>query len=580
MPNRLEQIVAVTALAAGATTAVAVGLSNNNVALIADVLERDNPNFEVVSCTATLLTVKNNGAAVGNCNFLLTYWCTPQRVFGSNATQQLSPAPFVVGGSAGTGVADASSLVLQFQPGGTGTGPVVFNSFADLYAELVSLRTANGGGKYAIGYDSSLAAVTVPAGTYNLTNVDQIGLGGRQVAISYADGTVFTGARKWKDLLVTNLNTTTAPITDPVNDDQFVLDNTVWQTTTGINIAMVAYTLNGGGNTNVTVWLTEGSAIGGSETGRVFATNGSNQLRLKLDSSSSIAVPAAVQSTGGTPVLVVTAPSMKQVPGLFSNWGVATGYTTPGPTQTTPASLRPNPYDAAPATAAIATAAMGQWLRGNSAGGTFVQDLPAIGGATFTAPGTFLLITDPGNGGTPIEVNPAGTDTINGSTNSQFVPGAGAMLLVPNGRSAAASDWSIVGVYGADRVMAPDMWFRDNIAAADAGSVLTTRLSTFNQWQTSRAGSCTGLAVRLSALVTQGTITVTVTVGGAPTALSVVITAGNQGANLTLPAGTVNFTAAVAAGIGMSIATSADLLPAGTNDLEATLECAMNGLAA
>lgn len=100
MPNRLVQVVTVTNLAAGDTTTVAVGLSNNNDALIADVLARDNLAFEVVSCTATLLTVTNNGPTTGSCNFQLMYWNTPQRVFGDNATQQLAPAPFIVGGAA------------------------------------------------------------------------------------------------------------------------------------------------------------------------------------------------------------------------------------------------------------------------------------------------------------------------------------------------------------------------------------------------------------------------------------------------------------------------------------------------
>ena len=123
MPNRLEQIVTATDVAAGDTVALAVSLSNNNNALTADILERDNPAFEIISCTATLLTVKNNGSGVESGNFLLTYWNTPQRVFGDNAVQQLAPAPFIPGGSAsGTATPIPQRLLSPgWSPGSAGT---------------------------------------------------------------------------------------------------------------------------------------------------------------------------------------------------------------------------------------------------------------------------------------------------------------------------------------------------------------------------------------------------------------------------------------------------------------------------
>lgn len=471
-----------------------------------------------------------------------------------------------------------------YKPGSGATGPVVWDDFDDLYAALDAQRTANGGGCYSIEIDDSITspAVMGTAVTYDMTSVQWVGAKrtALQATCTMPDGAAYTGLRVFRNLVVTNLNTTTSPLTGVVAGDQFILENTTLQTTTGVTVPMIAY--SGINNPNaVTIWVLEGSTLGGSETGRVINGAGSAQLRLKLDALSAITVPAAISCTGGTPVLVVTAPSMAQIPGLFTNWSgiYATG---PGAVLPTPMSLRPLPFLQAPSTIAVA-AAMGYWLRLTSSGGTFVQTLPAIDGATFTAPGTLLLLTDPtSNNGTPIEFAAAGTDTINGSAAHQFVPGGGAMLLISNGRpTGGVGDWSIVAVYGNDRVMVPDLFKVDNIAANTPSTVLPTVLSVNNVWQPPRPGAITAIAVRLSAPVTQGSITVTATVGGIAGTLQAVITAGNQGANVTQPAGSHdNFTVAVAAGIGLRYESSADLLPDGTIDLEATVEAAMCGLAA
>ncbi len=580
MANILQQVVTATALAAGATIGITHGIGFAGVAKIPDRVFRDNDVFTIVSCTSTTLTVRNEGTVAATGNFLLQYDHTYLREFGDNATQQLTPAPFIPGGAAGTppATSSASSLVLQFQPGGAETGPIVFNSFSDLYAELVAQRTANGGGKYAIGYDSTLGAVTVPAGTYDLTNVDQIGLGDAPVAVSYADGTVFTGARRWKDLIITNLNTVTAPHTDVANGDVLVFDNTVVQTQTGGVIGMFAFALTAG--QNATLWFTEGSTLGGSETGTVLSIgNGAGQTRIKLDALSSIAVPTAITNNGfGTPVLVITAPDMIQVPNI-ANW-TGSGSTSPGPTFTGPASLLPIPYLSAAQGAAV-TATHGAWLRLTSGGGTFTQPLPAINGVAAAAPGVLLLATDPADGGNPIPLVPPGTDTIQGSANPQFIPNGGALLLASNGRgSGGVGDWSIVAMFGSDRVVSPVIWGVDNIPAASALAVLPAKNSLFNTWQTARGGSITGMAVRLSAQVTQGSITVVVTVGGIDGTLTATISAGQQGANLTQRAGSAdNFTAAVAAGVGFRYSSTADLLPAGTLDMEVTMEAALTSLA-
>lgn len=103
MGNRLRQILTFTNIGAGATSAQVPTLVINDVPKIPDKIYLDNASFGVVSCTATLLTVINNGAAVGSCNVYLEHEHSFDREYGNTAVQQLVPAPFVVGGSNGAG---------------------------------------------------------------------------------------------------------------------------------------------------------------------------------------------------------------------------------------------------------------------------------------------------------------------------------------------------------------------------------------------------------------------------------------------------------------------------------------------
>lgn len=414
MPNRLLQVVTSTALAAGATEVLTIGLSNNNNALKPDILQRDNPVFEIVACTATQLTVTNVSDSAATCNFFLTYFQSTQRVFGDNATQQLSPAPFIVGGAAGTVPATSapSSVVLQFQPGGTGAGLTVFNSFSALYAELVALRTANGGGKYAIGYDDSLAAVTVPAGTYDLTNVDQIGLGSTPVLVTYADGTVFTGARSWKNLIIVNANTTTAPITDAVAGDEFFLERAVLSSTTASIIPVIRLLVTG----TFSIWMSNGSALaggsslGGTETGRVVGVGGgppAKHLQIFMDASCALPVPDALVGAGGSDILI-EAPSGTQIP-VVTTWISAAA----NPILFNPPSFRSNPYLGVPSNAPV-VARHGQWLRINSTG-NITQPLPAISTATSSLSGAGVALTVSNvSGGGLVTLTPEAGDTIMG----------------------------------------------------------------------------------------------------------------------------------------------------------------------
>ncbi len=59
---------------------------------------------------------------------------------------------------------------LVYRPGSGLSGPTVFEDWVALYARLQILRLANnGGGCYTI--DTGDSPATIPAGTYDMTNV-------------------------------------------------------------------------------------------------------------------------------------------------------------------------------------------------------------------------------------------------------------------------------------------------------------------------------------------------------------------------------------------------------------------------
>lgn len=124
---------------------------------------------------------------------------------------QITPA------SGGGGVASASN-VLTYRPGGTDVGPIVFNDFDALYAQLVALRTAaSASGLFTIVFDNSLGATIVPASTFDFARTEWTAgepTGGSLIDIPIADGAVITNLLILSGVLrITPASTTTPPIT-------------------------------------------------------------------------------------------------------------------------------------------------------------------------------------------------------------------------------------------------------------------------------------------------------------------------------------------------------------------------------
>lgn len=437
MATRLQQIVS-QAVAAGATVAISHSLNVNGVAVIPDYISRDNMGFTGVGATSSTVTVRNDTGALATITLRLRYYHTIDRVYGNAATLQLSPAPFWDGGAAAIMGAGAFTEFV-YQPGGTATGPLVFASFPTLYAAMVAARVAGGGNiPIILGYDTSLGAVTVPAGTYDLTNVTEVGVGnGAPVAVAYADGTVFTGQRRWRNLIVTNLNTTTPPNTDAADGAMFFLDRTVLSTTTGINIPLIRFGVAG----TFTAWLENGSAfgggtsLGGTQTGRVVGITGvaAKHFQIVLDASSQL-----VESTlvgGAAADLVIEAPSAAQIP-VVAGWTSA----ATNPVVLAPASYQPVPYLGVPSAGAV-TLTHGAYARVDGTGGV-TQPLPAIGAATagHTGAGVATFIANTSTTGS-ITVTPNGADTIQDSLGTYRIPPQVTMVFISDG----VGNWRVLG---------------------------------------------------------------------------------------------------------------------------------------
>ncbi len=110
--TRLNQILTFTAVAPGATVALAHGINVNGRLVKPDIVFRDDGDFSIVSVTTTTVTVKNNGANVATLNVWLWRQHTIDRAYGGSATTDLTPQPFIP--AAGGGSSGVAQEVFRF----------------------------------------------------------------------------------------------------------------------------------------------------------------------------------------------------------------------------------------------------------------------------------------------------------------------------------------------------------------------------------------------------------------------------------------------------------------------------------
>jgi hypothetical protein len=124
------------------------------------------------------------------------------------------------------------SCCLEFAPGSGAAGPVVFDDFDDLYAQLQAMRAAApDGGCYEILFNDLDAACVIPGNTYDMTQTKWVGksdpfsnpFGIGVVSLAISADAVITGLREIVHLAVESLDPANPPITDIGPNDTFYL---------------------------------------------------------------------------------------------------------------------------------------------------------------------------------------------------------------------------------------------------------------------------------------------------------------------------------------------------------------------
>lgn len=122
-------------------------------------------------------------------------------------------------------VGGAASNSLIYRPGGGQTGPVIFDDWTALFAQLQALRAgSNGGGTYDIVMEDGFAVgpIIFPVGSYDMTGVTWAGnagplsLFGSQSHVRIDEGVVFPNLVSFRGVLrFENAATATSPIPLP-----------------------------------------------------------------------------------------------------------------------------------------------------------------------------------------------------------------------------------------------------------------------------------------------------------------------------------------------------------------------------
>lgn len=121
MSNRIFNILTFTNIAGGASSSQNHLLSVNDVAKIPDFIWGNNEQFSI-SGNSTQITVTNNGAAAATINVFACWLHSVLREFGSDATLNLTPDPYIlIGGGQGGSPSGNEQRFLYTATGAEGT---------------------------------------------------------------------------------------------------------------------------------------------------------------------------------------------------------------------------------------------------------------------------------------------------------------------------------------------------------------------------------------------------------------------------------------------------------------------------
>jgi hypothetical protein len=473
---------------------------------------------------------------------------------GANISALIAHAPVVTIGAINDGGAAAGGGApncLTYQPGGGLSGPVIFDTWADLMTQLDTLRAAaNGGGCYDILIDDSVTSpAVIPAsgglpGAYDMTNVRMKGApatGALRAEVQLADTVIFTNLRHVVNLTIDHAGIGST-IEDLVASEEFIMENT------SISVSGTAAFFSTD-TTPFIIMLRESAFT--DDNFEVLESTAGGSPRIRMGQGTTIEDDTLRGAGAVSPTAMVDSADI-------------------GATQTNLAgSLNFVGIDEARMAVSLVFtsgpvgAVANQIVRCNPTGGGFTINLPK---ADVNNGGKRVIVKEVQGSANTLTIAGSGGDAIQGSTT--IAAAFGARMYMSNGSNAwmEVADPSIAS----ERYSPPEKWFDDNVAAGQVQVALGTRVSTlFTDIKMIRAGSIVGLSTRLNAAVTNDTYTVTVTVNGAGGTLAITEGIGGNGNEATQAAGIDTFNAGDF--VGMIIDTGEAFAPT-TTDLEAWLD--------
>ncbi len=476
------------------------------------------------------------------------------------------------GGGGGGGGASVGSTCFIYAEGSGEDGPVVFEDWNDLYAALQAARASgNNNGCYTIMFDPSFASpVTIPSGTYDMTNVTWEGGGTDGSAqVTLDDGVVLTNLRRIENHLVVSSESTAAVITDLDDGDTFYVGiGCTLQAVTSSLIDVTDLSEEG----VVTIFLDDNATLSG-DAGVAAVLNNSalGTVVIEMAGAKSTITDDAVDSDGGTTTEFDIASSA--IDGYSETQAGLAGTFT----KTNSTKVRLNPFPQPPAAAITADTVLTEANLLVLADPTVVED-PAI--LTITLPlafnrrGQMVVVKNVTSSTNEIVVDTSGADTIDGGANMSIQTGFGAITFVSDG----VSDWRPVVDFashaGASPI--PEQWAQNDVPANTANQAMFAQFSTnFDTYRAIRGGSITGISWRFTETVTAGTISVRIRINGVAGTLTGVSTdvSNQNGGQATQPAGVDVFVAGDL--IDVQFTTNAGFLPI-TTDLEVVLDAAFD----
>ena len=307
MATTLNQVIAFSSVAAGATVTLPHTINVNGLAVEPDLVYRDNLGFSVGAVTATTVTVTNTLLVPATCNVWLEYQYSTSRAYGGGnpPLTHLTPNPFIVAGAAAVSGGGGSTIPgpsFVFRPGGVTAGNV--------FATWPALMTAVGSfaGPKSIFFDTSIVSpAVIPAGgPYDMTNVTWLGLFSTDTAVTVADGATFTNLRTIAStLLITYAGAgTPAPISDLVNDQAVYLAQGSSITTTGSGpfIRITDPSVNG----NLSIIAALGGGFNPGSVPVLDVQGGGVQPSIAVGTLASIG-PGTLSSSGGASINLILA---------------------------------------------------------------------------------------------------------------------------------------------------------------------------------------------------------------------------------------------------------------------------------